>query len=246
MSIQPKSMPHTGDIECNRFYMIHTDLSEYHRLEALRSYGLLDTPPEKEFDRLTQLAARICETPIALLTLVDRDRQWFKSAIGVEYRQTPRETGFSAHVVSAKAPLVIEDLLQEERFCSNPYVLGGPKLRFYAGVPLVTPQGFMLGALAVMSRQPHNLCADQIDALETLARSAMAEIERRRLAKLVEQPDIGSAVDALEQSEQRFRHLADSMPHIVWTATADGTVDYANRAISEYAGLRKLDISIQN
>lgn len=239
-------MPHTADVECNRFYMTHTDLSEHHRLEALRSYGLLGTPPEKEFDCLTQLAARICETPIASLTLVDRDRQWFKSVIGVECRQTPRETGFSAHVVSAKAPLVIEDMLKEERFCSNPYVLGGPKLRFYAGVPLVTPQGFILGALAVMSGQPHNLRADQIDALQTLARSAMAEIERRRLAKLVEQPDIGSAVDALEQSEQRFRHLADSMPHIVWTAAADGTVDYANRAITEYAGLRKLDISTQN
>ena len=154
--------------------------NEAARLAALRRYAVLDTPPEQEFDDLTRLAALICGTPIALVSLIDENRQWFKSAFGLQIREIPRDTAFSAHAVLEPGVLVVRDALDDERFRDNPFVTGESKIRFYAGAPLLTPEGYPLGTLCVYDRVPRDLTADQIEALQALARSVVAQLELRR------------------------------------------------------------------
>jgi hypothetical protein len=150
--------------------------NEADRLNTLWGYGILDTHPEERFDDLTWLAASICQTPIALISLVDEDRQWFKSKIGLEASQTPREQAFCAHAIMAPEPFVIADASSDPRFSANPLVLGEPHIRFYAGAPLTAPNGHHLGALCVIDRQPRQLSADQLKALRILSRLTMAQV----------------------------------------------------------------------
>ncbi|HET6229389.1 MAG TPA: PAS domain S-box protein, partial [Longimicrobiaceae bacterium] len=160
---------------------------EQERLAALRGYGVLDTPPEPEFDSLTRLASQICGTPMALLTLVDGERQWFKSRVGIDIAETPRELSFCAHAIERPGLFVVTDTLEDERFSTNPLVLSIPYVRFYAGAPLVTPEGHGLGTLCVVDRVPRNLSSEQLEALRTLARQAMGQLElRRQLRRLQE------------------------------------------------------------
>ena len=155
--------------------------NEAARLHALRELGVLDTPPEPAFDDLTAIAARVCGRPMALVSLVDADRQWFKSRRGLEVPQTPREVAFCAHaILQPDEVMVVPDAQRDERFADNPLVTGAPHLRFYAGAPLVTARGEALGTLCVLDREPGEMSAEEIDALRALARRAMAELEQRR------------------------------------------------------------------
>ncbi|BCM91313.1 cyclic di-GMP phosphodiesterase [Abditibacteriota bacterium] len=149
------------------------------RLEALRQYGILDTAPEQEFDDLTHLAAQICGTPISAVTLVDEERQWFKSRLGLDILETPRDVSFCAHAILENGLMLIPDASVDERFADNPFVTSDPHIRFYAGVPLVTPEGQAIGTLCVLDTVPHQLDGKQTDALVRLGRQAVTLLEAR-------------------------------------------------------------------
>lgn len=156
---------------------------EKKRLHVLWQYDVLDTVPEEVFDDLTDLAAHICETPIALISLVDEDRQWFKSKIGITISETSRDISFCAHAITSDGLLIIPDAAKDARFKDNPLVAGGQKIRFYAGAPLVTPDGHALGTLCVLDRKPRTLRSEQQQALRVLAHHVMTQLELRRHAR---------------------------------------------------------------
>lgn len=147
------------------------------RLASLHSYDILDKPPEKEFDDLVKLASQICETPISLVSLVDFDRQWFKAKVGLDTEETTREVSFCAHAIHDDKMLVVRDALTDERFAGNPLVTGKPNIRFYAGMPLINPEGLRLGTLCVIDTKPRDLSTHQVFALETLSRQVMKQME---------------------------------------------------------------------
>jgi formate hydrogenlyase transcriptional activator len=157
-------------------------VNESERLLALRQYNVLDTLPEQSFDDLTRLASYICEAPIALVTLIDEDRQWFKSRVGLEANGTPRDQAFCAHAIHQPDLFIVPDALADERFADNPLVTSDPHIRFYAGAPLVTPEGYGLGTLCVIDRVPRELMPEQEEALRALSRQVMALLEARRQA----------------------------------------------------------------
>jgi len=156
--------------------------NETKRIQVLWQYDILDTVPEAVFDELTDLAALICGAPIALITLVDENRQWFKSKVGVSISETGRDISFCAHAILHDDLLIIPDATLDERFKNNPLVTRNPKLRFYAGAPLVSPDGHALGTLCVLDKVPRELTPDQQQSLRALARHVMTQLELRRHA----------------------------------------------------------------
>ena len=161
--------------------------AERARIEALNRYAILDTEPEQSFDDLVTLAAHICQTPMSMISLVDEHRQWFKSKVGVQVRETPREVSFCSHAIQQEQLFIVPDTLQDPRFRENPFVVGDPGIRFYAGAPLINEEGFALGTLCVADREPRELTADQKDALSALARLALRQIELRRNLQLLKE-----------------------------------------------------------
>ena len=154
------------------------------RLENLRSFGLLDTPPEEQFNELTDMAARVCEAPLAMISLVDAKRQWFKSSIGIEICETDRDVSFCGHAILGTDVFEIPDTHADPRFCDNPLVTGEPGIRFYAGAPLRSAEGFTLGALCVIDRVPRKLNPSQRELLMRIARRVVNEMTIRRQARL--------------------------------------------------------------
>jgi PAS domain S-box-containing protein len=155
-------------------------MDEFNRLRNLHSYQILDTDYEPDFDQLTWLAAHLCATPIAVLTLVDDKRQWFKSVHGLDVRETPREIAFCNHAIECDEPFIVEDAIADSRFATNPLVTGAPGIRFYLGIPLISPEGFAIGTLAVIDRKPQRPDQKTITALTVLAQQALHNLNTRR------------------------------------------------------------------
>jgi GAF domain-containing protein len=155
---------------------------ESERLAALREYRILDTEAEHTYDDIVTLAAQVCEVPVALVSLVDEARQWFKASIGVIRRETPRDVAFCAHTILQHKPLVVRDATRDKRFADNALVRGEPHIRFYTGIPLISPEGMALGTLCVIDRQPRELTAAQMKALEALSRQVLSLLELKRVS----------------------------------------------------------------
>lgn len=177
------------------------ETDEAGRLAALDIYEILDTPAEPGFDDIVRIASQICGTPMALISLVDDRRQWFKAAVGIDAAETPREIAFCAHAIGHPDVLAVPDASLDPRFVDNPLVTGDTHLRFYAGAPLVTPEGFALGTLCVLDREPRQLRPDQVEALQALARQVMAQLELRR------------SLNRLAAEEAHRRMLIDELRH---------------------------------
>ena len=154
---------------------------------ALHEYRILGTRPEQSFDDITAIASETCQVPIALLSLVDSDRQWFKSKVGLDTDETPRDWSFCAHAILSSEPLIVQDALKDERFKDNPLVCGDPEIRLYAGFPLQNNEAHRIGTLCVIDREPRDLNSTQRRVMEALARQAVAFLElRKRSLRLLE------------------------------------------------------------
>ncbi len=151
------------------------------RLAALKSYHVVDTKPEPYFDKIVEAAAGVCDTPIALVSFVDKDRQWFKAKYGLNVDETPRDISFCAHAILDDELMEVNDARRDPRFADTPLVSGEPYIEFYAGAPLVTSAGYRLGTLCVIDRQPRQLSEVQTHVLEVLRDAVMRELEMRRL-----------------------------------------------------------------
>lgn len=186
--------------------------NEIGQMEAIYGYQILDTPAEAEFDDLTYLAASFCQTPIAVISLMDRDRYWFKSKIGFSQTEAPREAAFCNQTILRRSPFIVEDAHKDERFCHSPLVLGESAIRFYAGVPLITPEDYCIGTLCVLDTQPRQLTGQQIDALQALARQVMSQLELRR------------SNQSLMEREQQLQAIINAEPECLKIVDRDGTV----------------------
>jgi anti-sigma regulatory factor (Ser/Thr protein kinase) len=183
------------------------------RLAALRRYRILDTEPEQRFDDLATLASQVCETPIALITLVDADRQWFKARVGVSATSTARSVSFCTHAMTQRELFLVPDATRDDRFRNNPLVTGEPNIRFYAGASLTAREGHPLGSLCVIDKVPRTLTRDQAEALEALRRQVEAQLELRR--NLIE---LGAALAARDRAEgaqaQLVADLGTALDHV--------------------------------
>ncbi len=157
--------------------------NEAERLAALNAYEILDTAPEIAYDDITAVASALCGTQISLVSLIDGERQWFKSKQGIDASETPREISFCAHAIHSTEVFIVRDALQDERFADNPLVESGPQIRFYAGAPLITPEGFNVGTLCIADSEPRDISPEQIQSLQALARLVVSQLETRRLNK---------------------------------------------------------------
>jgi len=181
---------------------------EEQRLATLQSLNILDTAAEERFDRLTRMARRLFGVPIALVSLVDKDRQWFKSSMGLEARETPRDISFCGHTILDDASLVVPDTNNDTRFADNPLVTEDPSIRFYAGSPLAAPNGSRLGTLCIIDRKPRNLDDEDIEALEDLAAMAEAEIAAVQTSTMDELTDISNRRGFVILAEQALSFCA--------------------------------------
>jgi len=160
------------------------DAAEHRRLAALRAYDILDTARESAFEDITRIASLVCGTPIAVVNLIDAERQWFKSEVGLGVRETPLATSICAHAILEHDMLVVPDTTFDGRFAENPLVTGDPGLRFYAGALLKTPDGLAIGTVCVLDTEPRGLSQEQVDVLRGLARQVMTQLELRRMLAL--------------------------------------------------------------
>src|SRR6187402_114974 len=205
-------MPRRGSMKNPR----SVPTNEAVRLAALEGDTVMDTLPEQALHDLTELAAQICETPIALISLVDEHRHWFLSRVGFEIEETPREVSFCAHAITQKEVFIVPDATKDPRFRDNSMVTGPQGIRFYAGAPLVAPSGEVLGALGVKDRVPRELTPRQQKALQALARQVMTHLELRRQTR------------ELRSAEEQMRAFMDHNPAAAWIVDEKGVFRYVN------------------
>lgn len=192
---------------------------EPERLHTLDSFHIMDTPPEPAFDEITRLASQICSTPISLVSLLDDTRQWFKSVVGIQVRQTKRELAFCAHAIMEPERLfVVGNASEDIRFANNDLVVGAPNIRFYAGMPLVTTEGHALGTLCVIDRVPRSLDDLQASALHILAHQVVTQLELRRKIAIQTrmEAELRAGQERLRQSESQLRLVLESAEHCLW------------------------------
>ncbi len=228
--------------------------NESARLDALKQYHVLDTAPEAAFDELTQLAAQICQTPMAAITFVDSKRLWHKSNFGTEIVEVTRDISFCTHTVASGDLMVVTDPLQDERFRDNPFVTAEGGIRFYAGMPLVTPEGYNVGALCVVDTVPREITPEQLQALRVLGHQAMAQLELRpdnsgeaedlaapqsRKQRLAQRRhERLQAAETLQNSDTRYRELFEAMQEGVLIVDAEsGTIEEGSPFINEITGV---------
>ena len=213
-------------------------IDESARLDALHSYQILDTDPESIFDDFTFLAAHICDTPISLISLLDDQRQWFKSRVGLGAQETPREFAFCAHALeTAPSLLIVEDATRDQRFVDNPLVTGNPNIRFYAGSPLVTPSQQALGTLCVIDSKPRVLTEDQLSCLQALSRQVVAQLESRRNGLRLEK-----AAQENERQRQELQLILDHVPAYVFYKDTANNILRVNKAVAKSLGCETADI----
>ncbi len=202
------------------------------RLKALREYAIMDSEPEEAFDALTRLAAQICEVPVSTISFIEADRQWYKSKVGMptDMKETPRDVSFCNHTVSAGSMIVIPDATKDVRFATNPYVLGAPNVRFYAGYPLRTQEGYSIGSICVVDVKPKELTEEQKNALEILGNQAVSQLELRRVLR-----DQKAALQALQVSEERFREFSEHVEDLFWIVVG-GKLQFVSAAFETIWG----------
>ena len=177
--------------------------NEAARVEALHKYAILDTEPEQAFDDLVLLASFVCKTPMAMISLIDEDRQWFKSKVGISVSETPREIAFCATAIQQPDVFVVPDTLKDERYRNNPLVVSEPNVRFYAGAPLIDEDGNALGTICVVDRVPREFVPDQQAALKALSRLVLAQLEFRRNLILLKE----ALIDRTKTEHEREKEL---------------------------------------
>lgn len=211
--------------------------NESRRLATLLDYDILDTPAEQAFDDLVLLAARICDTPIALVSLVADDHQWYKSRVGIDAKQTSREISFCAHAIEQDGVFIVPDATRDERFANNPLVTGDPHIRFYAGAPLVVEDGQTLGTLCVIDRVSRQFTAEQTEALRVLARQTVAQLELRRSMKRMAESlkHLDGQAQQLAASERFAQSTVDALAAHVAILDEHGTIISVNRAWRQFA-----------
>ncbi|HTD86242.1 MAG TPA: PAS domain-containing protein, partial [Candidatus Binatia bacterium] len=212
--------------------------NEAQRLACLEGYGVLDTPAESAFDHLTRLAARCCETPIALINFIAADRQWTKSHVGWRLTNVPRSESFCTHTVLQDKPLVIRDLFKDERFERIPFLKDEPKVRCYAGVPLISPDGFAIGTLCVFDHKKRRFSAEQLEMLAVVAQQVMAQLEVRRQVAALERSKEQHRLteDRLRTSEAFYQTLVDTLPQNILRKDIQGRFTFANKKFCHSVG----------
>ncbi len=206
--------------------------NEAERLEELDSYEILDTDAEANFDALTRLAAHILEVPIALVSLIDKDRQWFKSHYGLDTTETPRDLSFCGHVVASGEFLVVPNTNDDRRFHDNPFTTSGPRAQFYIGMPLKTPTGQVLGTLCAMDTVPRRITDEQQELFALLSQQVMAQLELRRTARQLE-----SRRQVVAQREKELQAIFAGMSEGIVKQIKDGTIVACNQAAERILGL---------
>jgi len=224
--------------------------NESERIALLHALDLLDTPAEPIFDRITRLVARTLRVPIALVSLVDSDRQWFKSRVGLSALETPRELAFCAHTLLQDGPMVVEDATSDDRFADNLLVTGEPNIRFYAGAPIFTTAGLILGTLCAIDSQPRTLLPDELETLLDLANLVSREIQQRETA-LLARSHMDHANTAVQESNLRFQSIFERAgvgialvaPHGGWMSVNQTLCDIVGYSQAELANMTFQDIT---
>lgn len=201
--------------------------NEAKRLKTLQALDILDTPPERRFDRLTRIAAHLMDTPIALISLVDANRQWFKSHYGLDVCETSRETSFCAHALESRSALTVPDATADVRFSDNPLVTGSPGIRFYMGIPLRGPGDYILGTLCVIDTKPREVSPAEVQALQDLAEVVEDELGRQELHAVSEQ---------LQQSNQRLEAVIHNSPLAIITGNMEQRIEVWNPSAERLFG----------